>query len=239
MGGGDGRDGRWEGNGRGWEGREGREHVVGRRREFTQQPAGDAHLCPVRCPLHPGARAPPLPSHALPALPAAELFEHSARSQTALLAVVLLAACMIISDGAARAGQGRAVAAWRVLSAWGHPHCCCRLHHNGFASDTPKPSQAKPSQANQLNQTLRTWLSHRAGVLTPAISVVSAIEGIQFQTGISTGAVVGISIAILVSRLQMLMCVHDGRGLACCSCSRCISDWLPRLPTPAEPPNCT
>ncbi|PRW58025.1 Potassium transporter family isoform C [Chlorella sorokiniana] len=63
-----------------------------------------------------------------------QLFERSARSQTALLAVVLLAACMIISDG----------------------------------------------------------------VLTPAISVVSAIEGIQFQTGISTGTVVGISIAILV-----------------------------------------
>ena len=40
------------------------------------------------------------------------------------------------------------------------------------------------------------------GVLTPAISVVSAIEGIQFQTGISTGVVVGISIAILVSGLR-------------------------------------
>lgn len=59
------------------------------------------------CPLHPGARAPPVSDHALPALPAAELLEHSARSQTALLAVVLLAACMIISDGAAGAGQGQ------------------------------------------------------------------------------------------------------------------------------------
>eukprot|EP00887_Chlorella_sp_A99_P002108 scaffold21.g2108.t1 len=38
----------------------------------------------------------------------------------------------------------------------------------------------------------------RDGILTPAISVVSAMEGIQFQTGISTGAVVGISVAILV-----------------------------------------
>ncbi|KAI7844072.1 hypothetical protein COHA_002216 [Chlorella ohadii] len=67
------------------------------------------------------------------------LLERSARSQTALLAVVLLAACMIISDG----------------------------------------------------------------VLTPAISVVSAIEGIQFQTGISTGTVVGISIGILVLLFAM------------------------------------
>lgn len=51
-------------------------------------------------------------------------------------------------------------------------------------------------------------------MLTPAISVVSAIEGIQFQTGISTGTVVGISIAILVSGLQMLsVAQHLWRGL--------------------------
>ncbi|KAL4425076.1 hypothetical protein ABPG77_010390 [Micractinium sp. CCAP 211/92] len=37
------------------------------------------------------------------------------------------------------------------------------------------------------------------GVLTPAISVVSAIEGIQFQTGISRDAVTGISMGILVA----------------------------------------
>eukprot|EP00887_Chlorella_sp_A99_P003937 scaffold11.g3937.t1 len=36
------------------------------------------------------------------------------------------------------------------------------------------------------------------GVLTPAISVVSAVEGIQHQANISRGAVVGISVAILV-----------------------------------------
>lgn len=36
------------------------------------------------------------------------------------------------------------------------------------------------------------------GVLTPAISVVSAVEGIKFQTGISRGAVTGISMGILV-----------------------------------------
>ncbi|GAB4815865.1 hypothetical protein N2152v2_002911 [Parachlorella kessleri] len=35
------------------------------------------------------------------------------------------------------------------------------------------------------------------GVLTPAISVISAIEGIQFNTGISRGAVVGITCGIL------------------------------------------
>ena len=46
-----------------------------------------------------------------------------------------------------------------------------------------------------------------AGVLTPAISVVSAIEGIQFQTGISTGTVVGISIGILVR--QPAAAIHD------------------------------
>lgn len=36
------------------------------------------------------------------------------------------------------------------------------------------------------------------GVLTPAISVISAVEGIQYNTGISNGAVVGITVAILV-----------------------------------------
>ena len=37
------------------------------------------------------------------------------------------------------------------------------------------------------------------GVLTPAISVVSAVEGIQFNTGISLDAVVGISVGILLA----------------------------------------
>ncbi|EFN51417.1 hypothetical protein CHLNCDRAFT_55134 [Chlorella variabilis] len=36
------------------------------------------------------------------------------------------------------------------------------------------------------------------GVLTPAISVVSAVEGIEYQTGISRGTVVGIAVGILV-----------------------------------------
>ena len=41
-------------------------------------------------------------------------------------------------------------------------------------------------------------------MLTPAISVVSAVQGIQFQSGISNGAVVGITCAILVA----LFCIQ-------------------------------
>ncbi|KAL4425077.1 hypothetical protein ABPG77_010391 [Micractinium sp. CCAP 211/92] len=48
------------------------------------------------------------------------------------------------------------------------------------------------------------------GVLTPAISVVSAIEGIQFQTGISRGAITGISMGILVG-LFMLQSIGTQR----------------------------
>lgn len=42
-----------------------------------------------------------------------------------------------------------------------------------------------------------------AQVLTPAISVVSAVEGIQFKTGMSTTVVVVIAVAILVALFAM------------------------------------
>ena len=67
------------------------------------------------------------------------------------------------------------------------------------------------------------------GVLTPAISVVSAIEGLQYQTGISTGAVVGISIAILVL-LFALQAAGTQRvsGIFRCGCWRGVHrSWHP------------
>ena len=108
----------------------------------------------------------------------------------------------------------------------GNRHCWCPATRGWLLSNKPNSSQP-----HRIQPCARAF-PYPAGVLTPAISVVSAIEGIQFQTGISTGAVVGISIAILVSRLQMLSVArHLWRGLQ----RRRRRGRLLRLPTHLEP----